>query len=280
MGYFIFCLTLIITLFSSTPGVALQYYASTYATYINFNNSSIRNDGWAGTAYFDIGDGLHNSLELGFSETFIDYIKSSDLNQIDFTIVYSNINQLIKNHIFRFGFHYIDSDDPLTDNGKIFYFKSTYFQYNRWNTGLELDYSDYKANSDISVFQIRPHFGFYFSSFHRRFYSESRLFFIIKKEKGSDNYYSFEQVFSFYIGHLNFILSGWFGKQIFAVKNDGFVVYNLSDRYLGGLLFEVGYKLTNNIYTTINYNYQRLRHIINNEKVGQSIITFSLGYSF
>ncbi len=280
MSYFIFCLTLMIILFCSNQLIAFQGYAGTYATYINFSDSSIRDDGWAATAYFNFSKDLHNSLEVACSKTFIDYIETSDLNQLDFTIVYNNINQFVKNHIFRFGFHYIISDDKLTDKGKIFHFKVTYFRYNNWNIGTELDYSNYKANSDISVFQIRPNFGFYFSAFQKRFYTESRFYYILEREKDTNNYYSFEQLFSLYIGRINFLLSGWLGKQIFAVKNDGFVVYNLSDHYLRGFLFETGYKLTRNIYTSIDFNYQWLKHVINNEKAKELIITFSIGYSF
>lgn len=274
-------------------------YADLYATYLNFSGSEVKDDGWALTGYLAFRDGYNHALEFGLSQTHVNYKNEatlahrrnspltqnvSDIDQTDFTFVYTNTNQLLRNHTFKFGFHYINSDDELTDQGKIFYFQGTYFQPGSWNAGLEMAYSIYNDSPvDLNVLQIRPHYGFYFAALGKRLYSESRFYYIHLDEYIGNtlkNNYSFEQLFSTYVGQADFKLSGWVGQQIFAVKNEGFVVYNLSDRYLGGVEFEAGYKVTDNLRAAINISQQWLEHAEYNDKASQTIFTLSLGGSF
>ncbi len=275
---------LVLSLAGSLQAGDWNGYATAYGTYMNFNSSEVKDDGWVATAYLSLGDGEHNTFEWGLSQTHIDYKQTSDLDQTDFTIVYTNSNQLLPNHAFSFGFHYINTDDDLTDQGKIYFFKATYFQPQNWNAGMELAYSDYSDSPiDLDVFQIEPHFGFYFSALGKRLYTEARFYYIHKDANvgvSMDNFYSFEQVLSTYVGKADFKLSGWVGQQIFAVRNGGFVVYNLSDRYLGGVEFEAGYKLTAQIRAAININQQWLEHVNYNDKASQTIFTVSIGGSF
>ncbi len=277
-------------------------YSNLYATYIDFQNSKVKDNGWALTGYLAFKDNYHHSLEFGLSQTHVNYkneetltqIKKkrvvllqqsvSDIDQTDFNFVYTNINQILSNHIFKIGFHYINSDDELTDQGKIFYFQGSHYVPYLWNAGLEFAYSRYDNSPlKINVFQVRPHIGFYFNILEKRIYGETRFYYIhADKVIGSSikNCYSLEQMVSSYIGRLDFMLSGWLGQQIFAVKNESFVVYNLADKYLGGLEFELGYKITDNLRTSFDINQQWLEHVEYNDKASQSIFTISIGGSF
>ncbi|OAG28572.1 hypothetical protein [Thermodesulfatator autotrophicus] len=263
-------------------------YASLYLSYFDFQNSPVKDNGWTTTGYLSLKNSYAHTLELGISQTEIDYKIGNDLSQTDFNIVYSNTDQILKNYIFKFGFHYINTDDELTDSGKIFYFQWKYYQTYNWNAGLEFAYSLYNSFSttsgdDLNVFQVRPHFGYYFAFLGKRIYGESRLYFIHTNENVGTfdrNNFSFEQYFSTYIGLTDFKVSGWFGKQIFAVKNEGFVVYNLSDEYLGGFSFEVGHKITSKLRAAFNLSQEWLKHSGYNDNVSQTVITLSIGGSF
>ncbi len=277
-------LAVFLMLASSVWAGEISTYGSLYGSYVNFGGSDVKDDGWAATAYLNLSDRQVHALELGLTQTRINYDTLPDLDQTDFTLAYTNTGQILKNHAIRLGFHYISSDDDLTDQGKIYFAKVTYFRPAEWNAGLEIDYSDYSdSNVDLDVFQIRPHYGFFFSAFGRRLYSETRFYYIHKdKDVGvsMDNYYSLEQVFTYTVGNMDYKLAGWVGQQIFAVKNEGFVVYNLADRYLGGLEAEVGYRLENNLRLALNLNQQWLEHVGYGDKASQTIVTVSLGGSF
>jgi len=277
-------------------------YTDLYATYVDFQGSEVKDNAWSFTGYLAFKDGYNHALEFGLAQTHVNYKNEqtitqtkkknipaltqevNDLDQTDFTFVYTNINQLLRNHIFKFGFHYINSDDELTDQGKIFYFQASYYQPYTWNAGVELAYSIYNNSAiDLNVIQIRPHFGLYFGFFGKRFYTESRLYYIHSDEViGSSlkNCYSFEQMLSTFVGKADFMVSGWIGQQIFAVKNEGFVVYNLADKYLGGLAFEAGYKLTDNLRGALNITQEWLQHVEYGDKAAETIFTLSLGGSF
>ena len=262
-------------------------YASFHATYINFSNSPLKDDGWVFTGYGSLGDGKYHLLEGAISQTYIDYKGRSDLNQTDFTVAYTNTNQILPNHSFRLGFHYVLSDDRFTDKGKIFFGKVTYFRPYDWNAGLELDYSLYDNQSpNLNVFQILPHVGVYLKGLTPKgnLYAESKFYYIHKDKNldglNKDNFFSFEQSLSWTLSPYDVKLSGWAGEQIFAVKNGGFVVYNLSDKYKGGISLEMGYTLINGVRIALNLDNEWLKHVGYSQTVRQSIFYLSIGTKF
>jgi len=265
---------------------SIQIYGSIYSTFINFSNSPLKDDGWGITGYMNIKDGQHNNMELGIAQLHLDYKIGSDLDQTDFTIAYTNTGQLIPNHAFRLGFHYILSDDDVTDNGKIFFGKVTYFIPYKWNVGLEFDYSLYdNTSTDLHVYQFLPHIGFYLSRFipTGTFYTESKFYYIHKdKDLGlsKDDFFSFEQSFNYYYRAFDAKAYAWIGEQIYAVKNAGFVVYNLADKYKGGLGIEIGYTFKNGLRLGFNLNNDWLKHIGYSDTAKQTVFTVNVGTSF
>ncbi len=255
-----------------------------YGTYINYGGSGLRKDGWSGTAYMNVGDCLNNNVELAVAQTKINYKSQSDLDQTDVTLAYTNTNQILANHTFSLGLHYISTDDALTDQGMVYFFKTTYYEPGRWDMGLELDYSDYDDSStNLSVFQAVPHFGFYFEGLGRKLYSDTRFYYIYKdKDVGisQDNFYSLEQSLSYLLGSSVFKVSAWIGQQLFAVKDGGFVVCNLSDKYLGGLAAEAGYRLGNGLRLGAHLGYQWMAHMPQYDKATQTTLVLSLSRSF
>ncbi|MDL1970099.1 MAG: hypothetical protein LWW94_03810 [Candidatus Desulfofervidaceae bacterium] len=264
----------------------LQVYGSLYSTVINFSDSSIKDDGWGITGYASIKDGQYNSLELGVSQLHLDYKSEPDLDQTDFTIAYTNTDQLISHHAFRLGFHYIISDDNVTDNGKIFFGKVTYFIPYEWNVGLEFDYSLYdNTSTDLHVYQFLPHAGFYLNHLipTGTLYTESKFYYIHKDKNlglSKDNFFSFEQSLNYYYRAFDAKAHAWVGEQIYAVKNAGFVVYNLADKYKGGLGIEVGYTFKNGLRLAFNLTNDWLKHVGYSDTVKQTVFTITVGTNF
>ncbi len=278
------CLFLFCFILGAPLQAATCKNGAVYGTYINYGGSDIKEDGWSGTAYLNVGDCLNHNVELALTQTRINYKTQDDLDQTDITLAYTNTNQILNNNTLRVGVHYINTDDTLTDQGMVYFFKTLYYEPERWNMGIEMDYSNYDdSNTDLQVFQMVPHFGFYFSGMDRTFYSETRFYYIHKDENvgiSQDNFYSLEQTLSFRCGNNDFKVSAWLGQQMFAVKNGGFVVYNLSDKYLGGIEGEVGYLLEGGLRLAVNLNHQWMTHVPQYDRATQTTLVLSLSRSF
>ncbi len=272
-------------------GKKIYAYGALYGTYLNYNNSKYKEDGYSTTGYLSLGDGLHNTLQLGVEYTHINYKDGySDLNQEDYTIAYTNTNQLLKKHTFTFGAHYINSDDDLTDGGYTLFFDGTYSNsiypyYFKWNAGIGLYYSRYTNTTDFNVYQVNSHTTVKLFSDYRRgaLYTDVTGYYIHVTDSDTigidkSNYYSLDLALRYYYGSYDFKIGGWVGQQMFAVKNGGFVVYNLKEKYKGGAYTEIGYTFKNGLRLAFNLSVNRFSEEGNN--VTQTAGTVSVGYRF
>ena len=287
---------LTLSLALSLPAVSQEIhgYEALYGTYINYSGSDVKDYGYSGTAYLSLGDGRENTFQFGYTRTKIKYKSAPDLDQDDFTLAYTNTNGILENHTFTFGGHYINSDDDLTDGGYTLFFDGTYSSYSkayphsfRWSGGLGFYYTRYPNTVDFYVFQFTPHTTFkLFSSYKRGALYLDLTGYSIHVNKSSQvglsksNYYSLEGALRYYYGSYDFKLGGWVGQQVFAVKNGGFVVYNLSEKYRGGAEFEAGYTFKNGLRVALNVTYNRYKELPTDTNVDQTVITASLGYRF
>ncbi|RUM42627.1 MAG: hypothetical protein DSY35_05050, partial [Desulfurobacterium sp.] len=250
--------------------------------------------GKSATGYLAVTSGS-NTLQLGITFTRINYKNGlPDLDQQDFTVSYTNTNGLLKNHAFTFGLHYISSDDDLTDGGYTLFFDGTYLKYQdtypylfSWSAGVGIYYSAYSNTVDFNVLQLNPHATFRLFSDYRRgaLYTDLTGYgiFIDEEEKvGLDksHYYSADADLRYYYGGLDLKLGGWLGEQVFAVKNGGFVVYNLKEKYKGGVYGELGYTFRNGLRASLNVSYSTYKESFSSDSANQTVVTFSLGYRF
>ncbi len=289
-----------ISIFATAPKVYAKKpfygYASWYNSFLSYTNSDVKNWGYATTGYLSLGDGKHNNVEFGGTLTYIKYKKNfSNLNQRDYTLLYSNTDQILKSHIFTLGAHYISSSDKLTDKGYTLIFDSTYYKTEyyifKWNLGCSLFYSRYhNDNPKFNVIQITPHSTINLTPILKSsayVYLDLLGYYIHvgKNEElglNQSNYYSLEGALRIYYLNYYVKLGGWVGKQAFAVKNSGFVVYNLGEVYKGGLNSEIGYTYKKSFYLALSLNIDKYEEIYNNNKnnVIQNALTFSIGKYF
>ena len=281
-----FLMVLVLGLLSPSWGRAadLKKYFAVYGTYLNYGNSEIKEDGYAFTAYGSLGDGLHHGLEAAVSQLHLNYESGySDLDQTDITLAYTNTGSLHPNLSLRLGGHYISTDDDLTDDGWILFGDLTYFVPYRWNVGLETAYSNYDEVMDLDVFQLSPHAGYFLKLGGQSLYLEARGYYIHIDEEPAGvsmkNYYSFELAVSCTRGALSGKLSGWVGQQIFAVKKGGFVVYNLTEKYLGGVSGEVTYRIKNYLLG-VTASWNTYKEVESSKVVNQTVVTAFIGFNF
>ncbi len=283
-------LSLIFCFFKSALVKAkLNTYGAFYQTYINYHNSNVKKNGYASTVYLSMGNGINNYVQIGASYTHINYKTGSNLNQKDFTFTYTNTNQILKNHSFTLGMHYIKSDDTLTDNGYTLFFDITHFKYKgylfRWSTGVGVFYSRYTKQTNFTVLQLTPHASFKIFADYKRggLYADVLGYYIHVSNADrigvrKSNNISLEGDIRYYYGKYDFKLGAWLGNQVFAVKNGGFVVYNLKEEYRGGILGGIGYSFTYRLRISFNLGVSRYEESGN--KAIQTVGTFSIGYRF
>ena len=266
-------------------------YGSIYSTYIDYDHSELKNRGWAVTGYISIKKGLSRQMEIGLAQSHIDYKALSDIDQTDFTIRFSDVGQLAPNYSFNMGFHYIDTDDDTTDQGKVFFGDATYFVPDIWDAGVQAAYSlYYDTRNDLSVIQIAPHIGcFLGKNPENRLYFESKLFFIHTTDDvrignvnhlGDDEFLSFQQSVTYTHDSFYAKVYGWAGEQIFAVKNSGFVVYNLSDKYKGGIGMDAGYLMKNGWQISLHISREKLKHVGFSDSAKVRAATINIGKKF
>ena len=269
----------------------VQGYGALYGTYIDYSGSNLKDYGYVGSAYLSFGDGREHTFQLGYSYTKIKYLNAPDLNQNDFTLVYSNTGGILKNHTFTFGGHYISTDDDLTDGGYTLFADATHYSYSgysfNWAGGIGLYYTRYPNTVDFYVLQGTPHATFKLYSDNRRgaLYLDLTGY-AIHVDKSSQiglsksNYYSGEAALRYYYGGYDVRVGGWVGQQVYAVKNGGFVVYNLTEKYKGGAFGEVGYTFKNGLRLSLAVGYNRYKELETDDDVDQTVVTLSLGYRF
>ncbi|WP_297444285.1 hypothetical protein [Desulfurobacterium sp.] len=275
-------------------------YSAIYGTYIDYNGGS-KIGGPSITGYYSTGN-LTKSYSFGLSFTSIEYSDNYTstlafkrygisnvgirfLNQIDVTALYSVTNELLKNHTFSFGVHYIATDDNLTNNGLIFYFDGTYFKPYNWNAGIETAFSYYPESLNLHVLQVVPHLGKYFYASEATFYAGTKLYYITLNKSdelglSGSNFLSAEVFLHYYKGKFDAGISAWKGEQVFAVKNGGFVVYNLAEKYKQGISVEAGYYFAKNYRLGATISLNKFDDLETGNDVTQTAVTISLGYKW
>ncbi len=144
-------------------------------------------------------------------------------------------------------------------------------------------YQDFSPT--LKVFQATATFGFNFGNYFTtgKFYAETKGFYVrLSDDVGFQDkqYPSVKQSLFYY--HKKLTLEGfvWTGFQIYAVRNDGFVVFNLTEKYLGAFGGSVQYML--NRKTSLKFKIARGKF----KESGRGVLANSvnaglfLGYAF
>ncbi|ACO04743.1 MAG TPA: hypothetical protein DEP48_05080 [Persephonella sp.] len=269
----------------STAGTAYRFDTVFYTGAIQYD-SSIRDSGMTAGVYWYLGVGLEHSLEGEIDYTYIKYLTQPDLNQFDLTLLYTNYSFM--NRKIRFGYHRIFSDDKNTDMGSIFTLGYEYYIPYRYSAGFDINYSFYPDYSTgkkgLSVFQITPGISYSFGDYYSygSFTAGLKAYLIQLSDNTGfgKSFYSTEGSLDYYYGSLTAGFSLWAGEQSFAVKNHGFIVYNLSEKYTGGYSLYLRYILSKNMSFTGKYSRTEFKEAGSPLKSKASIFVITVGTTF
>ncbi len=267
-------------------------YSNWYNGFINYDNSNKKDYAIFSSLYLSGGDiEGKNTIQLGISQTHVNYKTSNDLDQQDFTLIYSATDWIKSNATLSLGIHYISTDDKLTDNGYIalwdftkFYGKGVYFKKS-WGIGGA--YSIYSKDLNFEVLQVNPHFAYKFYTSPSKgtaiFYLVGYYINVSKANDpllglGESNYFSVESDISYYYKKYAIHLGAWVGKQAFAVKKSGFVVYNLGEKFKGGAFLEISRFVSDKLKIGLLLSADKYSE--NGETCVQEVGSIYLGYYF
>ncbi len=277
---------LLLLLFSGVSIVSAKSFTTVmpYSAYIDYSNSNKDKAYVVGvySSYYN----FPNKFELGLENINIEYNNNLPrLDQNDITAIYT---RFVGEHLyFKGGLHYIKSDDSATDNGIIAIAGVNYYQYLKYNVGLDFYYSKYKnyQPKKLKLYQVRPYVGVNFGKYYSKwgsFYLEGELNYI---KPISSSVYGLKKSYTsgglklvHYKGKWTNSVGGWIGKKVFAVDNGGFTVYNLGETYKAGIEASVDYAFRTNTHMKIKYNYSKFTET--NKKAHSNVISASLSHTW
>jgi len=273
---------------------------SAYSGLIDYTDSN-KDTGWFAGIFYENAS-VNNKIELNYERTEIDYLSSvrqadstlEDVEQNDFTAVWTHY--FAKNYLFRAGGHYIDTNDKGTDEGYVLFGGLKYYEGYTFDMGVDFYYSDYTnfvhvdGTKGLTLYQIEPSIGYAFGDYKSNigsFYAKAYYTFIDPDEVDDglleDTYHSGGVILKHFKGNWTNELGGWVGKQAFAVRNEGFTVYNLAEERQGGFHLSSMYAFSKNTSLKAQYAYESFEEInlIDTTKINDaSTNTFSLFFNY
>ena len=226
-------LLLISALSLTTSLFALENSILPYGGQVKFDSKSVKDKGNFGGFYAKFLANGYKS-ELGYERISISYDDKTrkDLTQNDYTLIVTKY--IGANYLVKAGMHYVDSSDITTDKTKTYILGVSRYELYKNDYGINLYYSSYGESSpSYNVTQISPFYGINFGDYKSllgSFYLKVTANYINLGDKPNfSSKKSFTLALNNYNGKLTTTIEGTIGKEVNAVKNGGFTLYNNSN---------------------------------------------------
>ncbi|RJP59448.1 MAG: hypothetical protein C4543_06615 [Ignavibacteriales bacterium] len=249
----------LILIFTSIVG-AQSVTIMPYHLPIIYKDSGVRENSSLTGVYGAFQSDLNNKFELAFDYSDLNYISNFKIKQYDFTFAYTN--ESIPEWKFRAGGHYIISDDALTDQAYILFAGVGKYRFRSWDTSIDVYYSNYSDYlPSFGAIQFSPGFGltFPFDKTQGIYIYSSADYIMLNKSILSTkrNYFSLQETLTYYNNRFSISAYALFGEQKFAVRQKGFLVYNVSDLMKNGYGISVTYSFTQNFFLKGGIEYDK-----------------------
>ncbi len=247
-----------------------------YYSHLQYGSGSIKSHGDVAGVY-GYASTTFDLVEVGIEETAIYFRSGFRFRQGDYTVIWNNYN--IQDFRLRAGIHYMSNNDPLTNAGVIGILGAHYTQ-DRWEVGADYYVTNYqKYTPNLTVNQFSPRIAFPYGTAK----GELRGYYIHTNSNlglGKRDFLSLEGRMSQDIGKVNVGAYGWGGEQTFAVRNDGFVVYNLAEKHRAGFGGEASYKFTEHSKITGRIGQELFSDFTSQSKTQQTVLSLLFLHTF
>lgn len=203
--------------------------------WLDYGGSSVKRNGIAAGLYASYG--RINLYEFSAENTHVNYRTGEDLDQQDYTLAYTHFG--IPNWKFRVGSHLIGSSDDFGNGSWILFGGAHYYALNRFDLGADYYHSQYTDGATtLNVDQVTPQLAFeqYLDAVTKTRLEVVGHFIAVDQDLGlgRQQFYSFEPRWRVDRDRWGIAAFGWTGRQTYAVRRDGFVVFNLAEEHRGG----------------------------------------------
>ena len=230
-----------------TTNVA-PYYAC-----LDYGPNSIKSHGNIWGVYGALS--ARNLLEADYEYTELRFREGFQLEQHDCTLLYSCFDWP---HLkLRLGGHVIANNDPLSNGAWTVITGAHVYQTNLWDIGVDTYFTRYDFQPlNKSITQITPHVGIQqFPNACLRMRLDLRAYYINTDHEvagtGKEDFYSLEARLGLDRDRFGLGVFGWTGEQAFAVRQEGFAVFNLNELHKGGYGGDIRYRFSPHAQATV-----------------------------
>jgi len=231
---------------ASPASAQSRWDALAYGSSLSYADSRVKSGGVIAGVYGTYGTGYRHLVEVGAAWTGIDNRDGSRLSQTDASVAYSLFGSRVSG---RLGAHVISSSDALTDGGFVLFGGASVYRLGTWSAGAEAAWSSYPDYpGGLDVIQAAPSAGFTAYTGDSGVLAGTVRGYVIHLSDdpglGATDFFSAEASLGYTVGDWTVSGFAWGGEQVFAVRDGGFLAFNLSELHTGGFGGGVRWVLT------------------------------------
>lgn len=246
------------------PPSTLRLDLSTYGGYLAYQRAALKRHatlfGASGVLSHDPARVFEGGVDhIDIARRFLPHLR-----QTDATFAYANY--FIPGLKLRLGGHYVATDDAPTDGGWSLFGSADYFFPQRFLAGAQLAYTRFTDFSPrLEIVQLTPRLSAtLWRDLDRSLSADLRAHWIHLGEKvtaGRTDFFSIEPRLTLTWERCTLGLFGWAGNQSFALRNDGYTLFNLAERHLAGFGGDLRYALTPRAALALRYAREEFREL-------------------
>ena len=246
------------------PPSTLRLDLSTYGGYLAYQRAALKRHATLFGASGVLSPDPARVFEGGVDHIDIARRFLPHLRQTDATFAYANY--FIPGLKLRLGGHYVATDDAPTDGGWSLFGSADYFFPQRFLAGAQLAYTRFTDFSPrLEIVQLTPRLSAtLWRDLDRSLSADLRAHWIHLGEKvtaGRTDFFSIEPRLTLTWERCTLGLFGWAGNQSFALRNDGYTLFNLAERHLAGFGGDLRYALTPRAALALRYAREEFREL-------------------
>lgn len=251
-------LKVISILFLTASVYAQSFTIMPYYMPINYSNSGVRENSSLTGIYTAWQMDLNHTVEFAVDYSNLQYFYDFQIDQYDFTFVYTN--ESIPEWRFRIGAHHISSDDELTDKSFVVFGGISTYRFRSWDASVNAYYSSYSDyEPSLYTIQLSPSFGltYSFNRLHGLHLKSEANFILLSDsiQNSKKNFFSVKETLTYYNDRLSISAYALFGKQMFSVRQDGFLVYNVADIMKTGFGASITYSFSPSFFLKAGFEH-------------------------
>jgi len=250
---------------------------------LRFSSTSEKRAGSVVGVYGSYGREWRELFEVGAARTALDYRDGSSFSQSGLVAAYNRFGARASG---RAGAHLLASNDPITAGGVALFAGANAYRVGAWSAGTDVTWSRYPNDgAGLDVWQFAPTVGWTVrDATATRFLSAMVRGYAIALSDdmglGARHYGSGEASLALTAGAVTVSGFGWAGEQAFAVRQGGFLVFNVAEQHTGGYGGGARWVVTSKAALSAGAYVERFLDPATGRDASATALTASFGFTF